>query len=260
MVLKLVDCIQIAFDVLIGMTPVQYTPAGGAVVNDALLPVLFQQPAIRTVFLQVTLLGLGIAGLLAIYAVVRSTFDFEMENRRPVGQVLQSCFKTALNFLLVPLFAYVMISLSGVILETMNEALDTETHTLGSTIFLVSSLEAAKQSSYNTNPSLTDTLRLPYANGTKDYTDVDVVEADFALEKVDYIVGFGAAVFLLVILGVCLILFVQRIYEVIVLYICSPLFVSVMPLDEGEKFSKWREMFVAKIFTGFGAAIGCASI
>ncbi len=33
-----------------------------------------------------------------------------------------------------------------------------------------------------------------------------------------------------------------------------------MPLDEGEKFSKWREMFIAKVFTGFGAAIVCVSI
>jgi hypothetical protein len=122
-----VDCIQIAFDVLIGMTPVKYTPPGGAVVRDSLLPVLFQQPSIRTIFLQITILGLGIAGLLAIYAVVRSTFDFEMENRRPDGQVLTSCLKTALNFLFVPLFAYVMITLSGIILMSMNQALNTGT-------------------------------------------------------------------------------------------------------------------------------------
>ena len=29
-----------------------------------------------------------------------------------------------------------------------------------------------------------------------------------------------------------------------------------MPLDDGEKFAGWRELFVAKCFTGFGAAFG----
>ena len=39
------------------------------------------------------------------------------------------------------------------------------------------------------------------------------------------------------------------------LFIASPIFVSTMPLDDGEKFKAWQDMFVAKIFSGFGSVI-----
>jgi len=78
----------------------------------------------------------------------------------------------------------------------------------------------------------------------------------FDLASFDYLIGFIAAVFLLFTIGVCLIIFVQRIFELVLLYIVSPYFVCMIPLDDGEKFGRWREMFVAKCFTGFGSAIG----
>ena len=41
----------------------------------------------------------------------------------------------------------------------------------------------------------------------------------------------------------------------LLLFIASPLFVSAMPLDDGEKFKAWQDMFVAKVFSGFGSVI-----
>ena len=38
----------------------------------------------------------------------------------------------------------------------------------------------------------------------------------------------------------------------LLLYIVSPLFVSTMPFDDGASFGKWRDMFVAKLLSGFG--------
>ncbi|MEG2087623.1 MAG: hypothetical protein RR022_05430, partial [Angelakisella sp.] len=256
-VLTIIDYIQIAFDVLIGLSPVTYRPAVGPAVQLPLLDALFGQPSIRIVFLQITLLGLGIAFLLAIYAAAHSAFDLDMENSRPVGQVLKTCMKTAVTFLMVPLFVLVMIKLSGLILSNVDHALKGNSNTtLGNTIFLISSLNAAKVESFNTNPSMDDALRHDYNIGKKTYHDYEQVKKDFKLSKIDYIVGYSSSIFMLVILGMCLILFVQRIFEIIVLYIVSPLFVSIMPLDEGEKFGKWRELFIAKMFTGFGSAIG----
>ena len=57
-------------------------------------------------------------------------------------------------------------------------------------------------------------------------------------------------------IGICLIIFVQRVFEICLLYLASPYFVCMIPLDDGEKFSRWREMFVGKCFTGFGSVVG----
>jgi hypothetical protein len=39
---------------------------------------------------------------------------------------------------------------------------------------------------------------------------------------------------------------------VLLLYLVSPVYVSALPIDDGNLFSKWREMFLAKLFAGFG--------
>ena len=66
---------------------------------------------------------------------------------------------------------------------------------------------------------------------------------DFNLADFDYLIGFIAAVFLLFTIAVCLIVFVQRVFELMLLYIVSPYFVCMIPLDDGERFGRWREMF-----------------
>ncbi|WP_320957194.1 Mbov_0396 family ICE element transmembrane protein [Enterocloster asparagiformis] len=265
-VLTLVDYIQIAFDVLIGIRNVSYTPANHVVVKEPLLDVMFYQKSVQTAFWMVLILALAMAFMFAIYATAKSAFDLDFEGRRPVGTVLKALFRAAVNFLTVPLFVLFMLKLSGIILMGVNSALTQGTNcTLGNTIFLVASMDACKQEEYNVsydgggkvqNIGFEDAVRSPYASGSKSYADIKTVEKEFNVGRIDYIVGYGVSIFLLIILAICLIQFVQRIFEIILLFIVSPLFVSVMPLDDGEKFAGWRELFVAKCFTGFGAAFG----
>jgi hypothetical protein len=253
-ILGLVDTVQAGFDVLIGLQPVTYSSAAGTVTDKSLLEVLFTQSAVGNIFLRISIAAVILAFLAAIYGVVRSALDFDMENKRPIGQVMRSFFKAAVTFLMVPLLALFMIQLSGTVLRVFSTALGETGGTLGRTIFLVATLDAGNDG--NTNPSFTDSLRAPYWNGAKKFTDQEVVETNFDLEKIDFITGFAAAIFALIIMVMCIVIFVQRIFEVLMLYIVSPFFVATMPLDDGERFGKWRDLFIAKLFSGFGAAIG----
>lgn len=271
-VLKLIDYLQTAFDVFIGVRDVTYTESGGAQVTGSLLEVLIQQKTISTVFWALTLGGLGLALILTIYATAKSAFDLDFENRRPVSKVLASMMKTFIQFFTVPFLVYFLLKLAAVILRGVTNILNfgTET-TLGRIVFVIASLDAAKDEAYNLSTAASglvlgtssdDIIRYPFyslgATGYKirDYGDISTVSNYFNLADFDYLIGFLAAVFLLFTIGVCLIVFVQRIFELLLLYLVSPYFVCTMPLDDGEKFSKWREMFVGKCFTGFGSAIG----
>lgn len=253
--LTIVDTIMTGFNILIGLEDVTYK-VGSATADGKLIEVLFRQNTLSTIFLCVTLFGLGIAFLLAIYATMRSSFDLDMEGKRPIGQVLTACFKTGISFLMVPLFCFLMIHMSGLILNAFDDAILQDKMSPGTTIFLVSAMDAAKDSDYNKNQEFSDPPRADFINGKLSYHKVGDVETYYEVDKIDYLVGFSSAIFMVIILGICMVLFVQRIFEVLILYICSPLFVSTIPLDDGERFSKWREMFVAKVFTGFGSAIG----
>lgn len=270
-VLKLIDYIETAFDVFIGIRDVTYTSSKGTI-TKSLLEVLIEQETISKIFWILTIAGLGIALILTIYSTAKSAFDLDFENKRPVSKVLASMMKTFVQFFTVPFFVYFLLKLSVVILRGITSVLNGGNKTtLGRIVFMIASLNAAKDSSFNVSnselkitlgTSSKDVYRYPFyvvnSNGvsTRDYGDITKVMEYFNLADFDYLIGFIAAIFLLFTLAVCLLVFVQRIFEVILLYIVSPYFVSTIPLDDGQKFGRWREMFVAKCFSGFGSAVG----
>ena len=59
-------------------------------------------------------------------------------------------------------------------------------------------------------------------------------------------------ILLLLVLSGAIMVFIRRLFELLLLYIVSPLFVSTIPLDDGTMFAKWRELFVSRFFSGFG--------
>ena len=67
-----------------------------------------------------------------------------------------------------------------------------------------------------------------------------------------YVGGFTAAMLLL---STCLGL-IQRIYELVILFVISPAFISFMPLDDGKKYEGWRAQFVSRVGMAYGPVIG----
>lgn len=269
-ILKLIDYMEIAFDVFIGVRDDITFTSGGKTTVGTLLEVLFQQETVNKVFWILTAAGLAIAMLFTIYMTAKSAFDLDFDNRRPVSKVLASMMKTFVQFFTVPFFVIFIIKLSSIILGSITTLLNQggET-TLGRIIFVISSLNAAKNANYNADSNAygivlgtnrNDTVRYPFyslsAVNARDYGEIGVVETYFDLSKFDYLIGFIVAIFLFFVLAACLLGFVQRIFEIILLYMISPYFVSTIPLDDGERFGKWRELFIGKTFSGFGSAIG----
>ena len=274
--LKLIDYMETAFDVFIGIRDVKYYPnpsVPGNYIEGSLVEVLLQQETVSTVFWLLTAAGLAIALMLTIFATAKSSFDLDFDNTRPVSKVLTALMKTFIQFFMVPFFVYFMLMLSAEILKIASTAISGDTPTtLGRIVFVVASLNAANENYVNhnawKNPSIQPTadpndIRFPFyitqpTNGKTplDYTNLDTVKKYFDFSEFDYLIGMLAAIFLLFVMAVCLITFVQRVFEIVLLYIVSPYFVSMMPLDDGERFGRWRDMFIGKCFTGFGSAIG----
>ena len=58
--------------------------------ETTLLMAILQMDTISKAFWMITVLGLGIALILTIYSVAKSSLDFDFENKRPVSAVLTS--------------------------------------------------------------------------------------------------------------------------------------------------------------------------
>lgn len=71
----------------------------------------------------------------------------------------------------------------------------------------------------------------------------------------NFVFVYLACIIIIIIMICAMFVFIRRIIEVAILYVTAPLFVSAMPLDGGAVFGKWRQMFIGKLFTGFGIVI-----
>ena len=124
-------------------------------------------------------------------------------------------------------------------------------------LFLMATMRAAKNDDYNTNASMTDPLRGAYYYGEKSIYDLDTVNEDFdiGIAALDYVVLFLTCYKMLKILLTIILNCVGRIFNMLLLYLISPLVISVSPLDDGAKFKQWIIAFVVQSLSVFGTII-----
>lgn len=124
-------------------------------------------------------------------------------------------------------------------------------------IFLSGTAEAAHNSHYNTNGSLTDPVRGPYYLNNKSIYNYNQVKGDFVtkLGGINYLmVGFLCFVVFKELIRIMLAC-VVRMFQMLLLYISAPPIIAIMPLDGGEKFKQWTLAFVIQNFSIFGTVI-----
>ena len=124
-------------------------------------------------------------------------------------------------------------------------------------LFLMATMRAAKNADYNVNPSMTDPLRGAYYYGEKSIYDLDAVNEDFdiGVAALDYVILFLTCFKMLKILLTIVLNCVGRIFNMILLYLISPLVIAVSPLDDGGKMKQWITSFVVQSLSVFGTVI-----
>ena len=260
----LVDFLENIFNVFAGVSHVQ---VGNQ--STYLLDAFFQMRKVTMAFAAITLMAVAICFIFTIYKTAKSIADMALEDKNPVSKVLTDGMKAGFTFMLIPFLCIAMLQISTLVTNQAINAFDSaqEGHsTIGTIIFLSSSMDADKATTSRRspttgemedakegrNPRFDDDVRKPYMTGEKDYTDMKTVKKDFFASNFNFIEGFISAVLMLFILAGASMIFIRRLFELLLLYIISPFFVSTIPLDDGATFARWRELFVAKFFSGFG--------
>ncbi len=273
---KLLDSMETAYDIFIGISKVTDTTATEKEATT-LLEALYNIPTFRSAFYYILALSFVMLFMFTIYSVSKSIFDLETERPKTVSHVMTSFMKACVQFLIVPLMVLFLIRFSGVLVNSLNNSLESSTNngsaTVGSTLFVISSLDAAKDEKMNISTAaddvkstlgVSDTLRMPYylngqvdghKNSDKVYSNNTQVKKDFVFSKFDFVVGLGCSIFIFIVMISNSMVFVQRLFDILLLYIVSPFFVSTMPLDDGERFKRWRELFLGKTFSGMGGIV-----
>lgn len=114
-------------------------------------------------------------------------------------------------------------------------------------IFLMGTMNAAKNAEYNINPGMADPLRGPYYAGAKSIYDLKQVKQDFDIgTSMNYLVIFLAAIKLLLDLGTIMFNCIASIFNVVILYLVSPMIFATIPLDDGAKVKQWSIAYIVQ--------------
>ena len=97
-----------------------------------------------------------------------------------------------------------------------------------------------------------ETIERMFLSGELDYTDIGVVKQYYDLSEMNYVIGLLGGLVMLVIFAISSFTFIQRIFDIILLYIVSPISISTLPLDQGNRFKVWKDMMISKILSAYG--------
>ena len=295
MMLWLVDLMADIFNIFGGVSPVTYKGK-----ETYLMLALFQMsPVMRAVW---GLIGISFILLLIFsgFSVLRSMAELGNEVQHPLSKVLRNTFSGFCKMVAVPLVCLFLLLGTSVVLSSMSNGLAEmnssrysknnddsykgTTTTIGRCIFVVSTLDAARTSSYNITHTtadqkkgigVNDSLRAKYY-----YTDYQVKEGseykdaavyfrdkdkvkdeflaknDFDIKEIDYLIGIALGLLFLYTLVRGVLTFVARIFNLFLLTLAGPIMGSTYPLDDGKKYEGWKELYVGEFFSAFGLLLG----
>ncbi len=238
--LKLIAFMEKIFDVFAGKASIGLN---GESANMTLLDYFFQLNDIQKTFWAFTMISVVLVFIASAIGIAKSMSDMILENKNPISHVLREATKAAATFVIIPITCLFVLQMATQVTVVLDRNINYKNadSDISDMIFIASASEAAKS-----QLSLDE-----FSSGNK-YEDVENLKAHFNIEKINYVIAYTGSFLIGLLLLCCILQFIQRVFMILLLYISSPFFVAYMPLDNGAKFKKWREYFVAHVISAFG--------
>ncbi len=256
--------------------------------NASLVDVLMQSDYIVQAVLGMTAGAFVLCFIVTIFAVIRSMGEGIGELKRPVSHVLRQTSRACLTFALIPLTCIFVVKLAGVVITTVtlympnnidgsankqatqlvSEALSNgpEAPRRGSKQSQIEkAIAAAKTATPNAETracdliyylTVNDALRNK-ANGEyylsgQHFQNTKAAIDDVDVSRINWLYAFFEVLLVIIIFAKLIIECMVRVFMILILFVVCPYFVALMPLDDGAKFKRWKEMFVAFTISVFG--------
>lgn len=237
----LIDFIKTIFFKLCGIETVEIEGK-----QSDLLTSLLQSESIKKAFLIVTIIGFILLIVFTIIAIIKSNYQ-EKQNWKTV---LSKTFQSFIIMILIPFTVVIGIMLTNVIMSSINQAMQIYPTGSQGTIggqFLVT----IGCNSYIGNEKQ-EVIEAMFVSGELSYAKLSVVKQYYDITSLNYVIGLLGSLVMLVMFVISAITFVQRIFDIVLLYIISPVSISTIPLDEGNRFKVWKDMLISKILSAYG--------
>lgn len=243
----IIDFIKEIFYMLAGVEPVNINGQETDLLSNFLL-----SDAVKKAFWSVFLIAVALLILFVIIAIVRSEYA-NGENKKSKTLILGKACQSFMIFLMIPFILITGIALSNTVVSSINKSMNPyvleqgQEATIGGQMLVTSGYYA-----YIGDESERAEIEIKFITGELDYNDKDVVAQYYDLRDLDFFVGIIGGLVILVMFVMSSISFIQRIFDIILLYIVSPVSVSTIPTDDGQRFKQWKEMLIGKVLGAYG--------
>ena len=221
--------------------------------QDNILSLIFSQPAVKKAFWYITAIAVVLLFIFTVITVIKTTLDFGYDGKKNMGTIMTSFITSAITFLILPVFCYGLVQLTSVCMNSLYAATSqSDTSSITDNLFILS-IRANVSDTAKNGISQSD-----YSSLIKNMSSTPMFWRNYDSVKpfihkasnVDYVVGTLGAIILVINLIIMSGTFIQRVIEIVMLYIVSPIFVSTIPLDDGERFGRWRRTFIGRLCMG----------
>ncbi|GHV00912.1 hypothetical protein FACS1894211_09510 [Clostridia bacterium] len=206
---------------------------------------------VKTAFLGVMLIGIILLCIFVIIAIIRSEYA-EGNQRKTKGQILVKAGQSFVIFLIIPFMLMAGIMLTNVVVGAIHGAMTGSLTGGGKVLFGGQLLVTSGDGAFTGGASGRAEIERMFLNGQLDYNNLNVVKQYYDLSEMNFFVGIASGLVILVMFALAALRFVQRLFDIILLYIISPVSVSTIPADDGQRFKLWREMVVSKVLGAYG--------
>ncbi len=240
--LKLIGFLEQIFNVFSGVSNIR-VQNGDVSVSISMLEYFFRLNEVQTAFMAITAIAVVLAFVTTSISVAKSISDMTFENKRPLSAVLKQAAKAAINFMLIPFTCLFVLQMASKVTAVFNTTFNYEMENQGISDVLFITVARPEAKTQNAVKDFG-------VNGK--YQDAEGVKKNFNIKEFNYIQAYVSSILMALIMLCSILFFIQRLIMVILLYLVSPFFVSMIPLDDGAKFKEWRNMFVAYMASAFG--------
>lgn len=259
--------------------------------SRSLIDVLIRSDPIVNAVFGMTMGAFVLCFIVTIFAVIRSMGEGLGELKRPVSHVLRQTAKACVTFALIPIVCIFMVKLAGSVIavtqmnlpeniagggqkDAMTLASDALSNNTGlprrgsKQSAIEKAIAAVRTKTANTETRtcdlifflcVKDALRNPanadYYMSGQHFQNSGIAMEDIDLTKVNWLYAFFETLLVIIIFLKLIIECMARVFMLLLLFVVSPYFVALMPLDDGAKFKRWKEMFVGFSISVFGPII-----
>ena len=237
----LIDFIKTIFYKLCGIETVEIEGEQGDLLSN-----LLESDIIKRVFLTIFIIGFILLIMFTIIAIIKSNYQ-EKQNWKTV---LSKTGQAFMIMLLIPFSVLVGVMLTNTVMSSINQAMNVYPSsgqgTIGGQFLITIGHDAYK--------GLIDQSQAEamFVSGELNYAKLSVVKQYYDITELNYVIGLLGSLVMLIMFVISAITFVQRIFDIVLLYIISPVSISTIPLDEGNRFKVWKDMLISKILSAYG--------